>query len=261
MRNWTLLFLLLLLPAFSAGAGTDRNGAHELLRVADAMRNPSGDFSVQIDLTEYRSGRKIATSSLQVYAKPAPGSGQYNNLVRFLSPRRDNGKLLLRNGQDLWFYDPDSRSSIRISPQARLLGQASNGDVMSSNLAADYDAEFIGHESIEDGNGVVTDASKLRLTSNGTNVTYSAVDYWIDLESKRPIKAQFYSAEQRLLKTAYFRRYQDHLGASRPTETVIIDELDPSWITVMTSSNYQLVEIPQSWLQRDYLPRFDGHAN
>ncbi len=261
MRNWIPLLFSLWLPVASAGTGTDLDNAHELLRLADAMRNPSGDFSVQIDLTEYRSGRKIATSALQVYAKPAPGSGQYNNLVRFLSPRRENGKLLLRNGQDLWFYDPGSRASIRISPQARLLGQASNGDVMSSNLAADYDAELIGHETIEDGNGVVVDARKLRLTSDRDTATYSSVDYWIDSQNNRPLKAQFYSAEQRLLKTAYFRRYQDHLGVARPTETVIIDELDPTWITVMTSSNYQLVEIPQSWLQRDYLPRFDGHAN
>ena len=42
----------------------------------------------------------------------------------------------------------------------------------------------------------------------------------------------------------------------RPTETVIIDGLDPNWVTVMRYSDYAWRDIPESWLQRDYLPRF-----
>ncbi len=42
----------------------------------------------------------------------------------------------------------------------------------------------------------------------------------------------------------------------RPTEVVIIDGLTPSWVTVMRYSNYAWRDIPDSWLQRDYLSRF-----
>ena len=46
------------------------------------------------------------------------------------------------------------------------------------------------------------------------------------------------------------------MGVERPTETVIIDGLDPNWVTVMRFAGYSWREVPELWLQRDYLPRF-----
>ncbi|WP_280174528.1 outer membrane lipoprotein-sorting protein [Pantoea rodasii] len=69
--------------------------------------------------------------------------------MKYISPQRDAGKLTLKNGRNLWLYDPTSQVSIPISPQQRLLGQASNGDVITSNWAHDYNAKIIGVESIK----------------------------------------------------------------------------------------------------------------
>jgi len=60
----------------------------------------------------------------------------------------------------------------------------------------------------------------------------------------------------RLLKTAYYRRFQPQLGANRPTETVIIDGLNPQSVTLLRLSDYAARDIPQTWMQRDFLPRF-----
>ncbi len=79
---------------------------------------------------------------------------------------------------------------------------------------------------------------------------------WIDTASSRPVKARFYSESNRLLKTAYYRRYEKQLGAERPTETVIADGLDPNWVTLLDFSNWMPREVPEEWLQRDYLARF-----
>ena len=57
-------------------------------------------------------------------------------------------------------------------------------------------------------------------------------------------------------ETAYYRKFQNQLSQERPTEIVIIDGLDPNWVTVMRYSDYAWRDIPDSWLQRDYLPRF-----
>lgn len=46
------------------------------------------------------------------------------------------------------------------------------------------------------------------------------------------------------------------LGQQRPTETVIIDGLNPKWVTVLRNSDFAWREVPEAWLQRDYLPRF-----
>ncbi|WP_224360673.1 outer membrane lipoprotein-sorting protein [Hyalangium versicolor] len=234
--------------------------AQALLVRADSMRNPDGDFSVTTTLAEYRSGKLVDSSTLVVYSKLVPESAQYNNLIRFVSPRRDAGKLILRNGMEVWFFDPASKASIRISPQARLLGQASNGDVMSTNLAKVYTASIVGHEPIEDEAKQQRPSVKLHLVSQRNDAPYSMVDYWVDEENGRPLKAQFFTSEGRLLKTAYFRKFQTILGRERPTETVIIDGLDPAWITVIRASKFQSREIPKTWLQRDYLPHFRGET-
>lgn len=229
-----------------------------LLAAADGVRNPPGSFSVVVNLAEFKAGALVATTSMTVLARPAADSGQFNNLVRFNTPARDAGKLLLRNGSDLWFFDPASRASVRISPRARLLGQASNGDVLSTNLARDYKAEIVGRETVADDKNTPRASVRLRLVAERADVPYAEVDYWIDEANTRPLKAQFLTAERRLLKTAFFRRYETQLGRERPTETVIVDGLDPQWITVMRNSEYRLRDVPQAWMQRDYLPRFTG---
>ena len=47
------------------------------------------------------------------------------------------------------------------------------------------------------------------------------------------------------------------LGMQRPTETVIIDGMDPDWVTLMQNTHSTARDIPAQWLQRDYLARFD----
>lgn len=230
--------------------------AQTILAASDAVRNPTKPFAVAVTLLEYRNGKQTDANTLTVYSKADESSGQYRSLIRFVEPERDAGKLMLKNGNDLWFFDPSSKASIRLSPQQRLLGQASNGDVVTVNLAKDYKAELLGEEDLTDGERVKRHAYKLGLAAASPDVTYHRVEMWVDTTSSRPIKAQFFAESGHLLKTAYYRKFQPQLGRERPTEVVIIDGLDPAWVTVMRYSDYAWREIPDAWLQRDYLPRF-----
>jgi outer membrane lipoprotein-sorting protein len=230
--------------------------AQAILAASDAIRNPSQPFGLTLDLIEYRDGKQTDAATLRVYSKAEGGTGRFRTLVRYDTPARDAGKLILQNGLDLWFYDPSSQASVRISPQQRLLGQASNGDVVTVNFAHDYRAELAAEEDIQDGEHVSRHCYELSLNAVVADVTYHRIEMWIEQQSRRPVKGKFYAESGRLLKTAYYRRFQPELGAERPTEVVIIDGLTPSWVTVMRYSDYAWREIPESWLQRDYLARF-----
>lgn len=230
--------------------------AQSILAASDAIRNPEKSFGLTVSLIEYRDGKQTNANALAIYSRPDPTDGQFRSLMRFLSPARDTGKLMLKNGNDLWFYDPSSKSSIRLSPQQRLLGQAANGDVVTVNLAKDYRAEIAGEEEIIDGERQKRHCYKLLLSANTSDVTYHNIEMWVEEGSSRPVKARFFTESGRLLKTVYYRRYQRQLAVDRPTETVIIDGLDPQWVTVMRYADYAWREVPEAWLQRDYLPRF-----
>ncbi len=249
----SLAFVACFCFALGAQAAPD---AQAILAASDAVRNPSKPFGVVVTLIEYRNRKQADGNTLEVYSKADSTSGQYRSLIRFVSPPRDANKLLLKNGNDLWFFDPASKASIRLSPQQRLLGQAANGDVVTVNLAKDYKAEWVGEEDVTDGERVSRRCHKLRLVEAAPEVTYNHIDMWIEVGSARPVKAHFYAESGRLLKTAYYRKFQAQLGIERPTEVVIIDGLDPNWVTVMRYSDYAWRDVPDAWLQRDYLPRF-----
>lgn len=248
-----LLTLCLGLGSSSVLAASD---AQSILAASDAVRNPSKSFAVTVTLIEYRSAKQTDNNTLTVYSKADATSGQYRSLLRFVAPQRDANKLMLKSGNDLWFFDPASLASIRLSPQQRLLGQASNGDVVTVNLAKDYTAELQGEEDLTDGERVMRHCYKLGLAAASPDVTYHRVEMWIETTSSRPVKARFFAESGHLLKTAYYRKFQPQLGRERPTEVVIIDGLDPAWVTVMRYSDYAWRDVPESWLQRDYLPRF-----
>lgn len=230
--------------------------AQEILAASDRVRNPDTAFSVTTGLTEYRNGKQTDASTLEVYSRTDGSSGQFRNLIRFAAPARDANKLMLKNGNDLWFYDPASKASIRISPQQRLLGQAANGDVVTVNFAKDYQASLAGEEEVQDGERNLRRCYKLALAANAPDVTYHRLDLWVDAANSQPVKARYYSESGRLLKTAYFRRVRKELGADRPTEAVIIDGLDPNWVTVLRYTDWARRNVPEAWLQRDYLPHF-----
>jgi len=251
--RWVLLAVGLLAAALAAGQAPD---AQKILAATDAIRNPDHSFGLTTTLIEYHNGRQTDTNTLQIYAKAERGSGQYRNLIRFAAPARDANKLMLKNGNDLWFYDPSSQASVRISPRQRLLGQAANGDVVTINLAKDYQAKLVGEEDVEDGDRVLRHCYHLALSAAAPDVTYDHIEMWIDRDTDQPVKSKFYAESGQLLKTAYYRRYQRELEVERPTETVIIDGLDRQWVTIMRYSDYAWRDVPDSWLQRDYLPRF-----
>lgn len=243
------LFALLALPVHG-------ETAQELLARSDVIRNPARPFGLTLDLVEYRDGRQANVSELDVYARAEPDSGRFRTLVRFVAPARDAGKLMLKTGNDLWFFDPASKVTMRIAPQQRLLGQAANGDVVTVNLAQDYTAVLKGEEDVSDGDRQTRRAWRLELQAASADVTYHAITLWLARDNARPLKALFYAESGRLLKTVYYRRYQDQLGEKRPTEMVIIDGLNAAWITIMRYRDYAWRDVPEQWLQRDYLPRF-----
>ncbi|MBV8168110.1 MAG: outer membrane lipoprotein-sorting protein, partial [Alphaproteobacteria bacterium] len=170
-------------------------------------------------------------------------------------PPRDAGKMALLDNRVLWFYDPASKASVRISPQQRLIGQAAIGDILTVNLAADYTGTLAGTETIQDAARKDRSCWHLDMTAATDLATYYRVEFWVEQGSSYPIKGKFYSDSGRLLKILYYRTFEPQLGGVRPTEAVIIDAVDTALVTTLRFSDYRVAEIPETWFQRDYLPR------
>ena len=251
---WQVIMTSALLAGWSvASAAVDAQG---ILAASDAVRNPGRAFSVVVGLTEFLDGKRVDSSSMVTYSRQLAEGGQYATIVKFLSPARDSGKLMLKDGRDLWFFDPTTKASVRLSPQQRLLGQASNGDVVTVNLARDYRASHAGEEELQDGERKVRRTHKLALEASTSDATYSRIELWVGVDNNWPIKGLFYAESGRLLKTVFYRKFQPQLGLDRPTELVIIDGVNPASVTLMRLTDFASKALPVSWFQRDHLPRF-----
>lgn len=235
--------------------GATPTGA-QIVAAADRVRNPQQPFRVSLQLVEYRSGQPRDAVGLALHAKIDPLTRQYRNLVGYTTPARDAGKLVLLDASNMWFYDPASKASIRISAQQRLVGQASDGDVLSANLAHDYAPTLVGEVTVEDADHQPRRAWHLSLAAATPDAMYARLDAWIEKDTYRPVKTKFYSDSGRLLKLAYYRRYELQLGAVRPMETIIVDAVDPHLVTKISYLDFRAERVRDEWFRRDYLPRF-----
>jgi len=252
MKHWSVILPLAL--ALCVGEAAHAQTAEEIVTATDKVRNPAQPFRTSLRLTEYIGGQERNHDSLIVLSKEDPGTQQFRNLVQYVEPARDAGKRVLLDGHSLWFYDPDSKVSVRISAQQRLIGQAAIGDILTVNLAADYSANVVATETIDDAARQPRQCWHLELKARTDLATYNRVEYWVEQGSFYPIKGKFYADSGRLLKILYFRNFSRQLGAMRPTEAIIIDAVDSSLATTATLSGYAYQEIPEAWFQRDYLP-------
>ncbi len=250
-----LLTAAALVPLLAGAAAAADPSPQEILGAADRVRNPDQPFRLTATFTEYVNGKPRDRVVLIVYAREDKQTEQFRNLVRYADPPRDVGKMVLLNAPHLWFYDPASKTSVRISPQQRLIGQAATGDVLTVNLARDYAAKLVGTEILQDADRKDRDCWHLDLAAASEDAIYSRIEFWIERDTARSVKAKFYSDSGRLLKIAYYRKYQEQLGGVRPTETIIIDAVDANLLTTATSSDYRFQDVPDAWFQRDFLPR------
>jgi hypothetical protein len=231
--------------------------AHDIVAGADKVRNPQQPFRVSATVIEYKSGRPVDKSVFTVFSKVDPATGQFRDVMMYADPPRDAGKMLLLNGANLWFYDPASRQSVRISPQQKLTGEASAGDVLSENLAVDYAASLVDTQSIEDASHQQRLCWHLRLKAAGDTATYNEVEYWVEQETHYPIKAKFYADSGGLLKVLYYRNFTKRGERVSPAQAVIVDAVDSALVTVVDIGDLHFQDIPDSWFQRDYLPHLN----
>lgn len=163
--------------------------------------------------------------------------------AEFLQPNKIRGQRLVKRGQNLWFSKPDLSKPVPISKRQRLTGNASNGDIASTNYVADYTWQRLEDEMLD---GIATHV--FDLTAKDTSVTYDQIRYWVDAKHLVGLRADFSSAAGRLLKRAFFEYGNTVLfaGETRPfiSRMLIEDMIDQGNLTLLSYSNITVAEVP-----------------
>ncbi len=215
----------------------------EIVSVADRIRFPEHPFAMMIDIESYKGEKGYGAFSLAVYSDRAGRA-----LVKWLSPPRDKGRMLLMLEDDLWMFFPNTRRPIRVSPQQRLLGEVSNGDVVRIIFSENYNATIIGTEKFKGKEVVVLD-----LRARKPGIDYPRVIYRVEKHTLRPVQAEYYALSDRLLKIVSFEEYQEMASTVRPTKLVLTDMIERDRKTIMKLSGMKEQSIPDKFFDRNYL--------
>ncbi len=226
---------------------TDDAYARSIVEKADQVRFPAEGFQVDIGIVTTQSDTATETRKYRVLSK-----GNENTVVMVTEPASERGQILLMKGRDLWVFMPDVSQPVRISLAQRLTGQVANGDLARANFSGDYNPKILRTESIGNEQYYV-----LELTAVDRGVTYQRVVYWVNRKNHWPLKAEFYSLSNRLLKRCSYENFQPMVGKSRPTRLVMEDALRGNEKSVLEYSAMKLRDLPDKIFTKDYLKKLD----
>jgi outer membrane lipoprotein-sorting protein len=189
----------------------------ELLKNADALASYyDTDFSAEFTIVQEKPGQARSTTVAGVFRRDA----REMYVIVILQPAISRGQGYLKEGNTLWFYDPESRRFNTTSSVERFQNtNARNSDFTRSTLAEDY--HIVSGEDAQLGRFM---CRLLTLESLTTDVTYPRMKIWIS-DDGLVRKTEDYSLSGQLLRTSAFPDYHQIGRRFVPKRVLFVEEL------------------------------------
>ncbi len=172
-------------------------------------------------------------------------------LILFRDPAVQRGQGYLRQGDNLWFYDPESRKFSHTSLKEAFQGtDARNSDFGEVSFAEDYTVR-----TLEEGTLGKYAVWVLDLQATSDEVTYPFLKAWVTREGSLVLKTEDYSLTERLMRTSYYPRYARVGDSVVPTEMIFVDELVEGKKTRISMSDLSDAAIPDTVFTKAYVER------
>lgn len=232
----------------SAGAfAEDPDWAKVLHRIDELGNFDNNDFSAEITVVSHKPGKDDETIVARYFRRDV----DEKFTIIMLKPDTQKGQGYFSVGDDLWFYDPESRkfaySSLKDSFQD---SDAQNSDFSSSTLAKDYTLAETASAKLG-----AFDVYVITLTANTKTVPVPKRKMWIRQDNYLPLKEEHYSLSNRLMRTIAYPKYQTVSGKFVPQNILIIDNLKEGEKTQITFASPSVSKLPDTVFSKEYLER------
>jgi outer membrane lipoprotein-sorting protein len=218
MKREMLKPLVLLILFFAVGINLHALTDQELLTIVDSLASYyDTDFSAEYTIIQEKPGQGLSRTVAGVFRRDSSETF----MIIIMEPQISKGQGYLKQGNTLWFYDPDSRRFNSTANADRFQNtNARNSDFTRSTLAQDY--------KVTAGEDVMLgrfDCRLLTLEAITTEVAYPRMKVWISKEDNLLRKSEDYSLSGQLLRTSAIPDY--HRIGSRfvPKQILFVDAL------------------------------------
>ena len=238
MRAAPLLVLAALSSAFALGAETPTDVQGWLAGI-DATRNAFEEAVITAHAAQLVGGvEQPGAADFDIYTK-----GRDRGLIVFRGGK-NSGRKILTNGEKMWLLVPGASNPLPITPNQRLLGGASMGDVARLRFAEDYTATVRPASETVDGKS----CRVLDLTAKSPKASYPKVILWYDPAAKLPAKVVFLLPSGKEAKEVAFTGFGTSHGRRIVSRMDIRDLLgrDSNTVTRLEYRDYRPAKLPDS---------------
>lgn len=200
--------------AFASSSGETAD-VHQWLVIVDAARNAFEEAVITARATQIENGKPAGTADFDVYVK-----GRERGLIVFRGGK-NSGRKILTSGDKMWLIVPGATNAIPITPNQRLVGGASVGDVARLRLAEDYD-EVVrpGTEAVNGKTSRVID-----LTAKSPRAAFPHAVLWYDEAERLPVRLLFSLPSGKPAKEVTFTKFTKAFGKTVVAEMEVRDLL------------------------------------
>ena len=215
MKNGLILFFLSYSFLFTQ---SDQMSADDIMKAMDQNLNAESRIITSKMVVKGRRGNRTIESKTWVV-------GTELAFTEYLSPPREAGTKMLKIGEKLYTYSPQTDRVIQIS--GHMLRQSVMGSDMSYNdMMEDRPIEELYSATIE--GSIMLDGRDhwiMILDAKVKGLSYPKRRSWVDKEYLLPKKEELYAKSGKLLKTASLEGIKKIEGRWFPSKFVYKDEL------------------------------------
>ena len=169
----------------------------------------SGSSILEMVDANYVAENRKVTSTMIIKGRRSTRTMQAQSWVqgtdkaftKYLSPPREKDTKMLKLGEELWIYSPETDRTIKIAGhmlrRSMMGSDISYEDYMEDpKLSNIYNVELIGEENLTGRNCYI-----LELSAKEKGLSYPSRKMWVDKERYLPLKEDRFAKSGKLLKT------------------------------------------------------------
>lgn len=250
MRKISFLCFFAFFPLSTLCAQVDsatQEKAFTLMEQSDDVLAYHGDYSATISLVIEKPGKPKESLQYKIFERT---DRDLMTIVQ-LFPEADKGTGYLRDGDNIWAYDPISRKFTHSSLKEALGdSDVKLDDINQSDTHWRDNYKVTGYK---DGTLGKYEVTIITLEATTTVPSYVKSTYYIRKDIPLVLKQEDFSGSGRLMRTILFPKYSKVPAGYVPTQILLRDELNKGENTQQIISDLTFDALPDTIFTKAYL--------
>ena len=248
-KTFVSIFMGLLVVA-SSFAYTISDGEKVLDKVYENSSLGDVDYSCTITLISEKPGTPKEQAQFKVFERVAE---EQFSMIQIL-PEADKGNGYLREGDNLWYYDPIGRKFSHTSLKENIGDSETKVSDMTSDYSWRDDYEVT---DVKDGKLGAYDVWIISINAISSEPAYAKSVLYVRKDVAIILKQEDLSTSDRLMRTILMPKYTKVKNVYVATQMIIRDELNPGEQTQQIISDISLADLPDRIFTKAYLEQIN----